>query len=140
MTPARFQTIEEIYRAASDQDPETVSAFLDTACEGDVFLRRKVEALLISRERAATFIETSAVRLATKIIEKRQPDLLVGQMIGHYKICKAIGTGGMGDVYLASDVTAGRNAAVKLLPTRFTSDAERLKRFQLEERAVVALN
>ena len=43
--------------------------------------------------------------------------------IGHYKISKRIGTGGMGDVYLATDVTAGRKAALKLLPTRFTSDA-----------------
>src|SRR5439155_11891723 len=50
------------------------------------------------------------------------------------------GTGGMGDVYLATDVTAGRKAALKLLPTRFTGDAERLKRFQQEARAVVGLN
>ena len=60
--------------------------------------------------------------------------------IGHYKISKRIGTGGMGDVYLATDMTAGRKAALKLLPTRFTSDAERLKRFQQEARALVGLN
>ena len=46
----------------------------------------------------------------------------------------------MGDVYLATDITAGRKAALKLLPTRFTGDAERLKRFQQEARAVVGLN
>ena len=46
----------------------------------------------------------------------------------------------MGDVYLATDITAGRKAALKLLPTRFTSDAQRLKRFQQEERALVGLN
>ena len=60
--------------------------------------------------------------------------------IGHYKISKRIGTGGMGDVYLATDITAGRKAALKLLPTRFTSDAQRLKRFQQEARALVGLN
>ena len=49
MTPARLQTIEEIYRAALDQEPDQISAFLDTACEGDELLRRKVEALLTSR-------------------------------------------------------------------------------------------
>ena len=53
MTPARFQTIEEIFRAALDQEPDQISAFLDTACEGDEVLRRKVEALLASRQRAA---------------------------------------------------------------------------------------
>ncbi len=69
-----------------------------------------------------------------------EPDLLVGQTIGHYKISERIGTGGMGEVYLATDVTADRKAALKLLPTRFTGDAERLKRFQREARAVVRLN
>ncbi len=140
MTPARFQTIEEIYRAALDQEPDQISAFLDTACEGDEVLRRKIEALLASRERASTFIETSAVSLATKIIQNGQADSLVGQTIGHYKISESIGTGGMGDVYLATDITAGRKAALKLLPLRFTGDAERLKRFQREARAVVGLN
>src|SRR5947208_10918448 len=140
MTPARLQTIEEIFRAALDQEPDQISAFLDTACEGDEPLRRKVEGLLSSRERAGSFIETSAVSLATKIIQNGQADLLVGQTIGHYKLSERIGTGGMGDVYLATDITAGRKAALKLLPTRFTGDAERLKRFQQEAHAVVALN
>src|SRR5438094_2020564 len=140
MTPARLQTIEGIYRAALDKDRNQTSAFLDTACEGDEPLRRKVEALLASRQRAASFIETSAVGLATRIIENGQADLLIGRTIGHYKISKRIGTGGMGEVYLATDTTAGRKAALKLLPIRFTGDAERLKRFQQEARAVVALN
>ena len=86
MKPARFQTIEEIFRAALDQEPDQVSAFLDTACGGDEVLRREVEALLASRERAGSFIETSAVGLATKIIQNRQADSLVGRTIGHYKI------------------------------------------------------
>src|SRR5438105_449764 len=140
MTPARFQTIEEIFRAALDQEPDQLSAFLDTACEGDELLRRKVEELLASRQRAAGFIDTSAVSLATRIIQNGQADLLVGRTIGHYKISKRIGTGGMGEVYLATDVTAGRQAALKLLPMRFTGDAERLKRFQQEAHALVGLN
>jgi serine/threonine-protein kinase len=140
MTPARFQAIEEIYCAALGQGPDHISAFLDTACEGDVVLRREVEALLDSRQRAESFIETSAVGLATKIIQVRPDHSLAGETIGHYKISESIGTGGMGEVYLATDVTAGRKAALKLLPRRFTGDAVRLKRFQQEARAVVALN
>ncbi len=140
MTPARLQTVEEIFHAALDHEPDRVDAFLDAACEGDEVLRRKVEALLASHQRAGSFIETTVVGIATKIIENEQADLLVDQTIGHYKISKRIGTGGMGDVYLATDMTAGRNAALKLLPTRFTSDAERLKRFQQEAHALVGLN
>ena len=140
MTPARFQTIEEIYRAALDQEPDKVARFLETTCEGDELLRRKVEALLASRQRVGSFIETPAVDVATRIIENQQADSLVGRTFGHYKIFKRIGTGGMGEVYLATDITAGRKAALKLLPLRFTGDAERLKRFQQEAHAVVALN
>src|SRR6266403_1627823 len=140
MTPARFQTIEEIYRAALDQEPDKISTFLDTACGGDEVLRRKVEALLTSRERASSFIETSAVGIASRIIENGQADLLVGQTFGHYKISKPIGSGGMGEVYLATDIKAGRKAALKLLPMHFTGDAERLHRFQQEAHALVGLN
>src|SRR6476659_11494970 len=140
MTPARFQTIEEIFLAALEQEPDQVAHFLDTACEGDAVLRREIEVLLASDQRAGRFIETSSVGLTTKIIGNGQADSLVGQTIGHYKISEAIGTGGMGEVYLATDITAGRKAALKLLPLRFTGDAERLKRFQREARAVVGLN
>jgi len=140
MTPARLQTVEEIFHAALDQEPDQIGAFLDTACAGDEVLRGKVEALLASHQLADSFIETSAVGLATRIIENGQADLLVGRTIGHYKISERIGTGGMGDVYLATDMTAGRKAALKLLPTRFTADTERLKRFQQEAHALVGLN
>src|SRR6266487_5666614 len=134
MTPARLQTVEEIFHAALDQEPDRVGAFLDAACEGDELLRRKVEALLASHQQAGGFIETSAVGIATRIIENEQADLLVGQTFGHYKISKRIGSGGMGEVYLATDVTAGLNAALKLLPMRFTGDANSLKRIQQEAR------
>ena len=140
MTPARFQRIEEIFLAALEQKPDQVNAFLDTACEGDAALRREVEALLASDQRAGRFIETSSVGLATKVIQNQQVDSLVGRTIGHYKISESIGIGGMGEVYLATDITAGRKAALKLLPLRFTGDAERLKRFQQEAHAVVGLN
>jgi serine/threonine protein kinase/cytochrome c-type biogenesis protein CcmH/NrfG len=140
MTPARFQTIEEIFLAALEQEPEQVNAFLDTACGGDEALQREVEALLASDQRAGRFIERSTVGLATKLIENRQAKLLVGQTIGHYKIVNLISSGGMGEVYLATDIIAGRKAALKLLPMRFVSEAERLKRFQQEARAVVGLN
>src|SRR5881227_654698 len=140
MTPARFQTIEEIFLAALEQEPDQVSAFLDTACERDAVLRREVEALLASDQRAGRFIETSSVGLATKVIQNQHADSLVGRTIGHYKISESIGTGGMGEVYLATDIVAGRKAALKLLPLRFTGDTERLKRFQQEAHAVVGLN
>src|SRR6266576_6599369 len=140
MTPARLQTVEEIFHAALDHEPDQVGAFLDTACEGDEVLRRKVEALLASHQQAGSFIETTVAGIATRIIENEQADLLVDRTIGHYKISKRIGTGGMGEAYLATSMAAGRKAALKLLPERFTGDAARLKRFEQEARALVGLN
>jgi hypothetical protein len=140
MTPARLQAIEEVFHAALDCGPGQVSAFLDKTCAGDEVLRGKVEALLASDRQAASFLETPVAVLAASIVENGEPDLLIGQTIGHYKISKRIGAGGMGEVYLAFDIAAGRRAALKLLPTHLTGDAERLKRFQQEARAVAGLN
>ena len=104
-------------------------------------MRRKVEELLAARRQAGSFIETPIANVAnSRIADDHGSALLIGQTIGHYEIAKLIGAGGMGEVYVASDVRAGRNAALKLLPTRFTGDAGRLKRFQQEARSVARLN
>jgi serine/threonine protein kinase len=140
MTPARLQTIKEIFHAALDCEPHQLNAFLDETCAGDEVLHAKVEALLASHRQAGNFIEAPVAALAASIFENGCADVLLGQTIGHYKISKRIGSGGMGEVYLASDINAGRKAALKLLPTQFTGDAERMKRFEQEARAVVGLN
>jgi serine/threonine protein kinase/Tfp pilus assembly protein PilF len=140
MTPAHLRAVEETFHAALDCEPDQLSAFLDQTCAGDEVLRGKVEALLASHQRAGSFIQNPVAALATRIVENRQADLLIGQMLGHYKILKRIGAGGMGEVYLALDTTAGRKAALKVLPLHLTGYAERLKRFQQEARAVASLN
>src|SRR5213079_1362875 len=89
---------------------------------------------------AGNFIEAPIAGLAANIIQKGQTGLLIGRTIGHYKISKRIDAGGMGEVYLASDITAGRKAAIKLLPAHLTGDAERLMRFQQEARIIAGLN
>src|ERR1700733_15880836 len=108
MTAARLQTIEEIFHSALNLEAGGRNAFLDSACAGDTLLRDQVETLLALHRRAGSFIQTSAVGIATKILEATQPDLLVGQRIGHYELTRRIGAGGMGEVYLATDVTANR--------------------------------
>ena len=140
MTLPQLQIIKEIFQGALDCEPDRVSAFLETACQGDKILRHEVEALLTAHQQAGNFIEAPIAGLAANIIQKGQTGLLIGRTIGHYKISKRIDAGGMGEVYLASDITAGRKAAIKLLPAHLTGDAERLMRFQQEARIIAGLN
>jgi serine/threonine protein kinase/Flp pilus assembly protein TadD len=140
MTSAQLQTVKEMFHRALDCDPAERSAFLDNTCGDDAVLRREVEELLASHQEATDFIESPLVAIATRIVQDTETDLLIGQMIGHYKVVKRIGAGGMGEVYLASDITVGRSAALKVLPPRLTNNGERLRRFQQEARTVAALN
>src|SRR5688572_32182610 len=66
--------------------------------------------------------------------------LAAGDRIDHYEIARHIGAGGMGEVWLATDLTLGRPVALKLLPPHLTTDPARIARFQQEARAASALN
>lgn len=63
-----------------------------------------------------------------------------GTVINQYKIISAIGKGGMGEVYKAHDSRLDREVAIKILPSDFAKDAERLRRFEQEAKATSALN
>ena len=65
---------------------------------------------------------------------------MIGTSLGPYKIIEQLGAGGMGEVFLADDTRLGRKVAIKVLPSEFASDAERLARFDQEARAAAALN
>jgi serine/threonine protein kinase len=66
--------------------------------------------------------------------------LVTGTKLGRYEIRSKLGAGGMGEVYLARDVEIGRDVALKVLPSTFSSDKDRLQRFQQEACAAGALN
>jgi TolB-like protein/predicted Ser/Thr protein kinase len=63
-----------------------------------------------------------------------------GHEIAHYQILAKLGAGGMGVVYLAQDARLGRRVALKVLPTEFARDEDRVTRFEREARAVAALS
>jgi eukaryotic-like serine/threonine-protein kinase len=65
---------------------------------------------------------------------------MTGTKLAHYEIVEHLGSGGMGDVYRATDSKLGRSVAIKLLPAAFASDAERLSRFRREAQVLASLN
>ena len=66
--------------------------------------------------------------------------LAAGTRVGPFEIVAPIGAGGMGEVFRARDARLGRDVAVKILPSLFAADADRLRRFEQEARAAAALN
>src|SRR6202451_140248 len=66
--------------------------------------------------------------------------LASGTKLGPYEIQSPLGGGGMGEVYRARDSRLGRDVAIKVLPESMARDAERLRRFETEARAIAALN
>ncbi len=66
--------------------------------------------------------------------------MAVGQQLGHYQVLSLLGAGGMGEAYRARDARLERDVAIKVLPAALAGDADRLRRFQQEARAVAALN
>jgi eukaryotic-like serine/threonine-protein kinase len=63
-----------------------------------------------------------------------------GTRLGSYEIVAALGAGGMGEVYRARDTKLGRDVALKVLPTEFALDVERVARFKREAQVLASLN
>jgi WD40 repeat protein/serine/threonine protein kinase len=134
-----YKKLKEVFQSAVEVSGEERSRLLDEKCAGDAALRAAIEKLLASND--TEFLETPAAgNLVGSLGGKPSSSSISGQRIGHYNVERKIGSGGMGDVYLAVDGKLGRRVAIKILPEEFTLDEDRLDRFQLEARAASALS
>ncbi|HEU4509774.1 MAG TPA: protein kinase [Pyrinomonadaceae bacterium] len=125
--------MKELFEAALELEPAQRAAFIQREGAGDEGVKKEVESLLSSYEKAPSFMDTPAAEnLSTA------PQLSAGRF-SHYEISSLIGQGGMGEVYAAYDTQLGRKVALKLLRLDFTTD-HRVNRFVQEARAASALN
>ena len=135
----RKKKIKDLCDEALDLDPRERAVFLDEACAGDHVLRREVESLLSHEKSVAGFLAQPAWQHVVREMAMGQRQSLEGRQLGHYQIHERLGEGGMGEVWRATDQRLKRDVAIKTLPPAFSSDPERVRRFEREAYAVSAL-
>lgn len=138
ITHDNWQRIKEIFQSAQNLSEAERSDFLNKACGDDASIREEVEALLTADASNEDFLSAPAHEFAASILV--ESEFSAGQKIGHYTILCPLGSGGMGQIYLAEDAKLRRKIALKLISQQFASDPQRVQRFEQEALAVSALN
>src|SRR2546425_9551545 len=131
--------IKEHCDEALDLDSSEREVFLNKACAEDAALRREVESLLSHEKSVAGFLAQPAWQHVVREMANGQRQSLEGRQLGHYQIHERLGEGGMGEVWRATDQRLKRDVAIKILPPAFSTNAERVRRFEREAYAVSAL-
>jgi len=137
----RWQKIGKLVDGALDCPPSERARFLDKACP-DAEMRKEVESLL-SYEREGFLEEPAAemLDLAGQPTEQSAaPPDLTGRVLSRYRIEETLGSGGMGEVFLAHDPALDRRVALKLLARNLEADAAAKQRFLREARSAAALD
>src|SRR5438105_4341513 len=131
MSNARWDRIKDLYHAALERPASARAEFLRDVCDGDGGLLDEVQSLLDQPVSEEQFLESGV-----SDPEDDRLSVQTGQRLGVYQVQALIGRGGMGEVYRARDTRLGRDVAIKILPRAFTSDPERLARFEREARVL----
>ncbi len=142
MTPDRYALVGQVFHETLAQPPERRTEFLARCCGADRALRREVESLLASHERAGNFVAGATMNVAATWLglPAADDDHLLSGTVGTYEIESLLGRGGMGEVYLARDPRLGRPVAVKVLQAEHTANSDAVRRFEQEARAASSLN
>jgi eukaryotic-like serine/threonine-protein kinase len=144
MDPERWKKIDELIDAALELPESEQAEFIFSQTPGDPKLRDEVLGLLQAQKDGDNFLLKSAMNIAVKATASDETQVshfaFVDKTIANYRIERLIGAGGMGEVYLAFDEKLKRNVALKILPPEFVSNDERVKRFEMEARAISSLN
>src|SRR5580698_2983595 len=125
MTPLRRLEIERIYHAALERPAAARGTFLASACEGNEELRSEVERLLAQNSGVGGIPDRLA---SAETAEVTGAMVTAGTRLGPYRIEDRIGSGGMGEVFRATDTRLGRTVAIKISQEKFS------ERFEREER------
>ncbi|MBK9152889.1 MAG: serine/threonine-protein kinase [Chloracidobacterium sp.] len=144
MDANRWRQIDSLLDAAMELPEAERQSFVSTKAGDDLDLRKAVLELLEAQGESGAFLQKSAMRMAAEGVSGAETEIsafaFINKRIATYTIERLLGAGGMGEVYLAFDEKLKRKVALKLLPPEFVSNDERVKRFELEARAISTLN
>jgi serine/threonine-protein kinase len=144
--------VKALFEAAVERPVGERDAFVAAAAGEDDGLRREVASLLTSDDSDAGFLdrlsdvseslraEALAAQLAALDDTLTHTALVPGHRVGPYEIVALLGTGAMGEVYRAWDTKLNRDVALKVLPTLFALDPDRLARFTREAQLLATFN
>src|SRR5262249_12894406 len=142
--PERWQELKQLVGSALGVPEAEREAFVRGRASQDPELCGQALSLLSSPNLVEGFLSAPAVEAAGSIldsvVEERRAPIPPGALFGPYEIVGLIGAGGMGEVYKARDERLKRDVAVKVLPSAFTENSDRLRRFEREARAAGGLN
>jgi serine/threonine-protein kinase len=135
-----WRQVEELFHTALGLNSAVRGEYLASACRGDGVLLGEVESLLSAFDSRSGFLEEPAFSLGMSLLSSAPADSLTGKTVGPYKIIKALGGGGMGQVYLAEDTRLGRKVALKFLSEKLSEDNWAKRQLTKEAQAVAQLD
>jgi hypothetical protein len=117
MTPERWARIKQLFQEALAVEVERRVAFLNAACVDDIELRRQVELMLCADAETGHLIDQPLPAAAAELFIEENSELPNEGRLGHYRLTREIGRGGMGAVYAAirDDDQYRQKVAIKLV-------------------------
>jgi serine/threonine protein kinase len=128
--PDEFRKIREVFESAIELAPAERARFIDQSCDGDPRLIAEVQRMLSGDAEGNALLDG---RAAGHFHEG-------AIFAGHLRLGALLGRGGMGEVYRAHDIHLRRDVALKVLPSTFALDPDRVGRLKREAQVLASLN